>query len=227
MMACLLLLKIHNIKKILLRVSHVFAWNDLLLKENFMMDVSNISDNQKDKFNVLESERESQKSQIIKKEQEVGKEIGSAENEQIAKEELEKLDKILTTVMTQPSLNTNILNRIIRLLTDLLPLLQNLATAQANQLDLPTKMQTLYTELIAKAPIYTKENVPKGGDVTQMNNNVALWTDRLRSYRDVWSDTAKKTQSNINITQEAVSQQVDMLTTFLQQLRELCSLITR
>lgn len=192
-----------------------------------MMDVSNISDNQKDKFNVLESERESQKSQIIKKEQEVGKEIGSAENEQIAKEELEKLDKILTTVMTQPSLNTNILNRIIRLLTDLLPLLQNLATAQANQLDLPTKMQTLYTELIAKAPIYTKENVPKGGDVTQMNNNVALWTDRLRSYRDVWSDTAKKTQSNINITQEAVSQQVDMLTTFLQQLRELCSLITR
>jgi hypothetical protein len=208
-----------------------FAWNDLLLKENVMMDVSNISDNQnnqKDKFTTFDAEtRESQKSQIIKKEQETIKDIGVTENEQILKEELEKLDKIFTQVMTQPSLNTNILNRIIRLLTDLLPVLQNLATAQAKQLDLPTKMQALYTEMIAKAPIYTKENVPKGEDATTMNNNVAMWTDRLRSYRDVWSDTAKKTQSNINITQEAVNQQVDMLTTFLQQLRELCSLITR
>ena len=152
-----------------------------------------------------------------------------------------EFDKIVSELTLNTShLKGSVLNRIIRLLTELLPILQHIGTAQAGQLDLPTKMQALYTELISKAPVYRKDapTFPENRQFSkddekdaqlrnEANQRVSIWTDTLRSYRSVWENVSKKNQSLINTTTEAVNQQIDLLTTFLQQLRELVSLITR
>lgn len=145
----------------------------------------------------------------------------------------DELDKIIQEIAKLPPINGDILNRIMRLIMQLLPSLQYLGTVQANQLEFPTAMQRLYTDLIAKAPIYTSDGangttlVADAATRDQMNETTRIHTEKLRGYRDTWSDIAKKQQSHLNITNEAVNQQTDLLTTFLQQLRELVSLITR
>ena len=196
-----------------------------------MVDVSNVSNNQNNPFEVSQTPDaeidELQKSRLLKKEVETGKGTEISAEAKISNEEFEKLEQLIGKLMEKPPSNSSVLNRVMRLLTELLPIMQNLAAAQAKQLDLPTRMQTLYTELIAKAPLYTKAQIDNDSERSEKNNQVGIWTDRLRSYRDVWTDLAKKTQSNINTTNEAVNQQVDLLTTFLQQLRELVSLMTR
>ena len=196
-----------------------------------MVDVSNVSNNQNNPFEVSQTPDseidELQKSRLLRKEVETGKGTEILASAEISNEEFEKLEQLIGKLMEKPPSNSSVLNRVMRLLTELLPIMQNLAAAQAKQLDLPTRMQTLYTELIAKAPLYKKADIDNDSERSEKNNQVGIWTDRLRSYRDVWTDLAKKTQSNINTTNEAVNQQVDLLTTFLQQLRELVSLMTR
>ncbi len=153
------------------------------------------------------------------------------EDETTYNPELEEIVKALTEA--QGTSNSNIINRIIRLLIEMVTVMQHVGTSQAALLNFPTKMQAMYTDLIAKAPVYTKNG--GGGTIkedddnkrSELNGKIQNYTDKLRSYRDFWSDTAKKLQSNINTTNEAVSQQTDLLTTFFQQLRELGSLISR
>jgi hypothetical protein len=157
----------------------------------------------------------------------------AAEVAQIQADFQKKLDEISKALETMPINRGEILNRIIRLLVEMLSVLQGLGAAQAAQLSLPTKMQALYTNIIASAPVYTKDGAHgtiKEEDDTKREGRIAAisgYVDTLRNYRDVWADLAKKQQSQINTTNEAVNQQVDMCTTWLRQLSELVSLLTR
>lgn len=151
---------------------------------------------------------------------------------QRSQEIADTLDEIAKNIEIQPPKNGNVLNRIIKLLIELTPILQHLGKAQADLLSLPTQMQGVYTDLISKAPYYPystghdkQEEWEK--DRESKNQKVGNATESLRSFRDVWSNYAKQLQSGLNTIDEAVKQQTDMLTTFLQQLRELCSLITK
>jgi hypothetical protein len=153
-------------------------------------------------------------------------------------EEFESLiSEVVNRIVDEQSpSNGDILNRIIRLITELLPVFQRIGAAQAEQMGLSTKMQTLYTELIAKAPYYdynqTKgrwdSNEDKNEKIrTDLNTKAANQTDIYRAYRDEWGERGKKDQSYVNTTNEAINQQTDMATTMLQQLRELVSALTR
>lgn len=134
-------------------------------------------------------------------------------------------------------IRASILNRIIKLLIELVPILQHVGMSQATALKLPTAMQELYTRMIASQFIYTKENSSgyfddKNQDRDERlrgekNQEMGIKADKLRSYRDQWADIAKRQQANINTTNEGVNQQIDMITTFFQQLRELTSVILR
>ncbi|WP_068467235.1 hypothetical protein [Candidatus Protochlamydia phocaeensis] len=129
-----------------------------------------------------------------------------------------------------------ILNRIILLLISMIQTLQNVGIAQANRLTYVTQYQNAYTGLQTQVPVFLKDGSnPIGGSSTeagQARNDLnssfnGILTDNLRSLRGIQEDNAKKLQSNVNTTNDAVNQQTDMATTFLQQLNTLLSTILR
>jgi hypothetical protein len=142
------------------------------------------------------------------------------------------LDEIAKNIEDQPPSNGYVLNRIIKLLIELTPVLQHLGKAEADHLTFVTGIQGVYTDLISKAPYREYSTGHDDQDKWEKeresyNQKAANAAESLRSFRDVWSNYAKQLQSGLNTVDEAVKQQTDLLTSFLQQLRELCSLITR
>jgi hypothetical protein len=132
-----------------------------------------------------------------------------------------------------------ILNRIIALLISMISTLQSVGVAQANNLTYLTKFQNAYTALLQQVPTFLADGKApigtSGGGSTQaqsardqLNSSFnGILSDNLRSLRDVQSNNAKTVQSNINTTNDAVNQQTDMATTFLQQLSQLLGAIFR
>jgi len=139
-----------------------------------------------------------------------------------------------------------VLNRILSLLIQLIKTLENVGIVQANRLSFYTKFQNAYTALQSQVPTFTKGQIystttgatyesPLGAGSTEAGesrNNLnssfnGLLTDNLRSLRAIQEDNAKKLQSNINTTNDAVNQQTDMATTFIQQMSTLLSSILR
>jgi hypothetical protein len=139
-----------------------------------------------------------------------------------------------------------VIHRIIALLIAMIGTLQNVAIVQANRLKYITQYQQVYTGMQSQIPVFLeKTNDPahyvierKGMSGvsstdqararTDLNSSYnALLTDNLRSLRSIQEDKAKQIQSNINQTNDAVNQQTDMATSFIQQLSTLLSTIMR
>lgn len=129
-----------------------------------------------------------------------------------------------------------VLNRIIRLLISIIQTLQNVGIAQANRLTFITKYQNVYTTLQTQIPVFLKDGRAPigvaGTEPAQTRNDLnssfnGILTDNLRSLRGIQEDNAKKLQSNVNQTNDAVNQQTDMASTFIQQLSTLLSTIMR
>jgi hypothetical protein len=144
----------------------------------------------------------------------------------------EELDKVANEINNKglektPDSNRTTYAQILRLCQELLPTLQYMGVVLSEQMNLPTQMQSVYTELIAKAPFYTKEQINDDTERADANTRVARYVEQLHIYRDTWGDVAKKTQSGMNITEEAINQITDMLHSQTRSLLELATLILR
>lgn len=149
---------------------------------------------------------------------------------------------------TAPILDQNegnqalILNRLIQLLISMVTTLQGVAVAQSGRLKFTTSFQQAYTALQTQIPVFLKGDdnllgksmqgsAPASTQATDRNTLNAsfnsILTDNLRNLRGLQEDKAKQIQTNLNQTNDAVNQQTDLTTSFLQQLNSLLSSIFR
>lgn len=127
-----------------------------------------------------------------------------------------------------------VFNRILSLLIKLIGTIQTSAIAQANILKFETQFQNFYTGLQTQVPVFLKgDNNPLGADSTnaaQLRNDLnssfnPQIIDNLRSLRGIHEDRAKQIQTRINQSNDAVNQQTDIVSSFLQQLTALLNTI--
>lgn len=144
-----------------------------------------------------------------------------------------------TSVSTKGLRSISILLRIFELLTDLIGTMQRVAAAQASYLTFLTDWQAAYTELLRQLPTFTRGGEPLnetgttglGKEETDARNelntlNGAL-SEAIRGSRSIVQDTAKAIQSNINQSNDAVTQQANIATSIIQQLSTLLGTIFR
>lgn len=129
-----------------------------------------------------------------------------------------------------------ILNRIIVLLISIIKTLQDVGIAQANRLKFTTAYQQAYVALQTQVPTFVRGSPGAIGDsgesASQVRNDLnasynSILIDNLRSLRGLQEDRAKKQQSDVNQTNDAVNQQTDMATTLLQQISTLLNTVLR
>jgi hypothetical protein len=128
-----------------------------------------------------------------------------------------------------------ILDRILQLLIKIIGSLQQVGIAQAARLKYLTQYQQAYTTLQTQIPTFLRGGPRIGGtsdqdsrDRNDLNSSFnGQLTENLRALRGLKEDDAKRVQTNINQTNDAVNQQVDMATSFLQELSTLLSTILR
>jgi len=129
-----------------------------------------------------------------------------------------------------------IINRLILLIISMIQTLQSVGISQANRLKFTTSFQQAYVALQTQVPTFVRGSPGAIGgassDASQVRNDLnasfnAIMIDNLRSLRGLQEDRAKQQQSDLNQTNDAVNQQTDMATTFLQELSTLLSTIMR
>lgn len=131
---------------------------------------------------------------------------------------------------------TLVFNRILALLIKLIGTIQTSAIAQANLLKFHTQFQNVYTGLQSQVPVFLKGDANAlGADSTnasQLRNELnssfnPQLVDNLRALRGISEDNAKQTQTRLNQSNDAVNQQTDMVSSFIQQLSTLLTTILR
>jgi hypothetical protein len=134
------------------------------------------------------------------------------------------------------SIKILVINRILALLIKIINSLQQVGIAQTQRLQYTTNYQQAYTNLQSQVPTFLSSDAgPMGGtgsDATNARNELnssfnSVLVNNIQSFRGLQDDAAKQQQSNVNATNDAVNQQTDMCTTFIQQLSSLLSVIMR
>lgn len=135
-----------------------------------------------------------------------------------------------------------VLSRVFKILTHLIKNLQTLAIGQADNMQLLTEFQRSLTELqtqipmimadgtTPKTPLATKDGEGKQDfliERNQMNERLQIWGENLRNVRSAYEQDAKKMQSAVNSTHQAVSRLMDLFTVLLRETQELVSIILR
>ncbi len=133
-----------------------------------------------------------------------------------------------------------IINRILALLISMIGVLQKVGISQANHLTFTTSYQKSYTALQQQIPTFGAGQLGPNGQqlvISPDNKNTerntinstisANLADNIRSLNSLQQDSAKQQQSNINQTNDAVTNQTDMATTFLQQLNTLLNSVLK
>ena len=120
----------------------------------------------------------------------------------------------------------SILNVLLVLLTDSIDHLQNAAAHQADRLQILTAWQKAYTDKIAQIPTFVQD--PSSGVAiygsqsaekrTEANTFNSTLTEKLRGYNTLVQNDSKMIQSNIDQSNNTVSQQANLVTALLQQL---------
>lgn len=144
----------------------------------------------------------------------------------------------LTSLAGNSSEKVSIINRILALLIRIIKSLQDIAIAQSNHITFRTKYQEAYTGLQKQVPVFLiKDTIgtpyklrTTGTDESSARNDInsvvnSNLIDNLRALRGLQEDAAKKEQADINQTTDAVNQQTDMASNFIQQLTTLLSTI--
>ncbi|MFA6914779.1 MAG: hypothetical protein WC222_00135 [Parachlamydiales bacterium] len=123
---------------------------------------------------------------------------------------------------------------VFQLILQVIGTLQGVAVAQAQRLQLLTSWQQAYTTLMNKIPIFTQNTSLFGGTTTEdgnlrddENRVNSSYTEQLRSLRSQISDDSKSLQSNLNQTNDGVTQQANLATALLQELSTILSTIYR
>lgn len=130
--------------------------------------------------------------------------------------------------------STIILNRIFKLLLNMISSLQKVAAAQATRLKFMSSWQASYTDAMAQIHTFIKGDTTHafGGtdsgsattrdDLNRLNSS---FTQTLQNRQSVVSDDAKALQSNVNQSNDAVNQQSNLATAILQELGTLLQTI--
>lgn len=134
-----------------------------------------------------------------------------------------------------------VLDRIYAIVADLLGSLQRIAAVQANRLVILSNWQRAYTDSLSQLHTFlqndgtylaTRPTDVSGAELafarTQANDKTnATLRELMQSNRAIVSDDAKALQSNVNQTNDAVSQQANAATAIIQELNTLLAAIFR
>jgi hypothetical protein len=148
---------------------------------------------------------------------------------------------LVSSVSTTGGDEVLVIDRILRLLVQLIGILQNISSSQADRLGFLTRWQVAYTHLLTDIPTFTQgdksaidSNVPTIPTISpkdtakseatvrdQVNPKMQSLQDKTRARRDSISDQAKAMQSIINQSQTSANAQ----SAFLSQLDTLLAAI--
>lgn len=122
-----------------------------------------------------------------------------------------------------------VINRILAILILLINTVQSVASVQAQRLSFLTQWQKAYSDLLTQVRAFTK-NGPEGltdDDIinNRLNRADQQYTSSLQARQQVVSDDAKALQSTVTNSQNAVQQQGDTITSFIQQLSSILQTI--
>lgn len=129
------------------------------------------------------------------------------------------------------------LNRVMNLLIEMVATLQKVAVQQSQKLSFFSQMQNANTAQMNSVHTWVlNDSAPtfiSGSGDDQNTNRQSLnqsntgYIQAIKANNDLIANTAKQIQTNVNQTQDAVSQQSNMLTSLIQQLRSINSSIGR
>jgi hypothetical protein len=132
----------------------------------------------------------------------------------------------------------NILNRIFKLLAEMVQSIQDVAVKQSDRLQFLSAWQKVYTDKMGTVHTFIGGNDdPKfisdiGNDSLSqrrqdLNQVNSTYIEQMRSNRSILSDDAKSLQANVNQTTDAVNQQSNMATSIMQQFSTILGAIYR
>lgn len=154
----------------------------------------------------------------------------------------------VTSVSSEHSKRVIILDRIFRLLAEIIGSLQSVAAAQAEQINFLSQWQRAFTDMIADVQTFQRNDGTIFGisynpdNLTDLQQSVQeeMTTARgdvnteqtnrrevLSAWRGIVQDTAKREQTRVNQSQDAVSQQANIATAIIQQLTTILGSIFR
>ncbi|CCB85462.1 putative uncharacterized protein [Parachlamydia acanthamoebae UV-7] len=140
------------------------------------------------------------------------------------------------SVETSSSKKVLILDRIFALLIEMIDTLQKVASSQADRLSFLTQWQKAYTDSMNQVPTFIQgggvsavnQSTTSGrnarDDLNNLNSNL---TETMRSNRSVISDDSKSLQTNVNQSNDAVTQQSDLTTSLIQEFSTILAAIYR
>jgi hypothetical protein len=142
----------------------------------------------------------------------------------------------LTSSVGESFKKTLILDRIFRLIVEMIGTLQQVAASQSDRLRILTLWQQGYTELQTQIHTFTRNDgsyIENAGDDNMNNareklnnyNNTVL--ENIRARRSIVQDDAKQLQSNLNQSNDSANQQANMGTAIIQTLSTLLGAIYR
>jgi hypothetical protein len=125
--------------------------------------------------------------------------------------------------------STNVINRVFKIILEMVNALQNVAAVQAQRLTFMSSWQKAYTDAMAQIHTFSKDNGDRFSfDTTDyatarddLNRLNAQFTSTLQNRQSVVSDDAKALQSNVNQSNDAVNQHLNLANTILDELRSL------
>lgn len=134
---------------------------------------------------------------------------------------------------------TLILNDIYSLVATMMDTLQKVTAAQANRLFTLTQWQNAYTDAVSQLHVFLQSDSSplssagvftdadaKSAVRTQLNDYLnSNYRQNMQSYQAAVGDDAKALQSNLNQSNDAVSQQANMATAIIQELSTILSAI--
>lgn len=147
-----------------------------------------------------------------------------------------------TSVTSDQTKRVLVLTRIFKLLANLIGTLQQVAAAQAQQIQFLTAWQRAFTDVITQVKTFARADgtvfgVTDNSDATNdqtlagiradVNQDALNRREQLSAWRGIVSDTAKREQTRLNQSNDAVSQQANMATSIIQQLSTILGAIFR
>jgi hypothetical protein len=126
------------------------------------------------------------------------------------------------TLQNTSSARVAVIDRILRLLIEMVDVIQRIAASQAERLTFLTSWQRAYTDLLSQIPVFTNANVRDA-----LNQKIEPFQESIRSQRSLVQDDSKAIQSVINQSQDAANQQTNIGTALLQQLSTITAAILK
>lgn len=146
-----------------------------------------------------------------------------------------------TSVTTDSSARVLVINRLFKLIAEMIDIMQQVTAAQAEYLTFLTQWQKAYTDLISQIKTFSRNDGTVFGFVDsdsatdqvlankrgEANTASLNMRERLSNLRGVVSDLAKREQSRINQSQDAATQQGQFATSLITQLSTILGAIYR